>query len=842
MAVPSSRLLLIALVFLVVSAAVAHTKSQGRSHDGGKHQLETGPVTYDGRSLLINGKRELLFSGSIHYTRSTPEMWPDLLRKAKYGGLNVIQTYVFWNIHEPVKGQYNFSGNYDLVRFIKLVQEHGMYVTLRVGPFIQAEWNHGGLPYWLREVPNLIFRTDNAPYKYYMKKYVTMIVNKLKEAKLFFAQGGPIILAQIENEYDHIQLAYKDMGFSYVRWAARMAVKQNVGVPWIMCKQTDAPDPVINTCNGRHCGDTFSGPNKPYKPALWTENWTAQYRVFGDPASQRPAEDIAFSVARFFSKNGALTNYYMYHGGTNFGRTSAIFTTTRYYDEAPLDEYGLPRDPKWSHLKDLHKALRLSRKPLLWGVPGVQNLGENLEARFYELKNNSKICAAFLANNNSRSEAIVNWRGQDYYLPPHSISILPDCKTVVYNTQTIVSQHNARNIVRSTLANKMRWMESSEPIPSTVQVPITNRTPLELYSLLKDQSDYAWYTTSLELNPRDMSMKESIQPVLRIGSLGHAMLVFVNGEYVGSGHGSHDEKSFVFQKVVSLKAGVNQIALLAMTVGLPDSGAYMEHRYAGPKEIEVLGLNTGTIDLSRNGWGHQVGLNGEKIQVFTEEGSKRVQWGEINEPKKALTWYKTYFDAPEGNDPVAIKMSGMGKGMMWVNGESIGRHWMSFLSPLGQPTQSEYHIPRSFIKPTQNLLIVLEEEPAKPNSIEIMIVNRDTICSFITEYHPPNVKSWARENSLFRPVLDVVRTSAELKCPNYKKVVEVEFASFGDPVGSCGSYTLGKCDSPVSKEVVEQHCLNKTSCIVPIDRKLYFKNNDDCPDIKKTLAIQVNCA
>ncbi|XP_062002238.1 beta-galactosidase 13-like [Rosa rugosa] len=839
MTIRSCRVLLIALVSMVISAGATIAHSKGHV---GNQTLQHGPVTYDGRSLIINGKRELLFSGSIHYTRSTPEMWPDLLRKAKQGGLNVIQTYVFWNIHEPVQGQCNFKGNYDLVKFIKLVQKHGMYVTLRVGPFIQAEWNHGGLPYWLREVPNLLFRTDNAPYKYYMKKYVTMIVKRMREAKLFSPQGGPIILAQIENEYNHIQLAYKEMGYSYVRWAANMAVKQDAGVPWIMCKQMDAPDPVINTCNGRHCGDTFQGPNKPNKPALWTENWTAQYRVFGDPPSQRPVEDIAFSVARFVSKNGVLTNYYMYHGGTNFGRTSAIFTTTRYYDEAPVDEYGLPRDPKWSHLRDLHKALKLCKKPLLWGVSGVQKLGKDTEARFYELKDNSTICAAFLANNNSRTEAIVNWRGQEYYLPPHSISILPDCRTVVFNTQTIVSQHNARNFVRSKVANNLKWKKSQEPIPSIVQVPINSKTPLELYNLLKDVSDYAWYTTTLRLSRRDLPMKATIKPVLRIANLGHAMLVFVNGKYVGSGHGSHDEKSFIFQKTVSFTEGVNEIGLFAMTVGLPDSGAYMEHRYAGPREIIVLGLNTGTLDLSQNGWGHHIGLNGEKVKLFTEEGSKQVQWSNTKGAAQALTWYKTYFDAPEGRDPVAIRMTGMGKGMIWVNGQSIGRHWMSFLSPLGQPTQSEYHIPRSFIKPKQNFLVVLEEEPMKPDDIEILTVNRDTICSFITEYHPPNVKSWERKNSHFRPVLDVVRTSTELKCPNYKKIVAVEFASFGDPTGVCGSYVLGNCNSPVSKEIVEQHCLGKSSCVVPIDDKLFFKKNDACPDIKKTLAAQVKCA
>ncbi|KAB2600429.1 hypothetical protein D8674_010700 [Pyrus ussuriensis x Pyrus communis] len=796
MAVPISRALLIAHVSVVIAATLVHAKGYGHHAHGGYHHrhqnqsLQVGPMTYDGRSLIINGKRELLFSGSIHYPRRTIEMCPDILEKAKHGGLNVIQTYVFWNIHEPVQGQFNFEGNYDVVKFIKLVQEHGMYATIRLGPFIQSEWNHGGLPYCVREVPRIIFRSDNTAYKYHMKNYVDMIMNRLREAKLFAPQGGPIILAQIENEYNMVQLPYRELGNSYVRWAAEIAVNQNIGVPWIMCKQKDAPDPVINTCNGRHCGDTFTGPNKPNKPSLWTENWTAQYRVFGH---------CIFRCTLF------LTNYDMYHGGTNFGRTSSIFTTTRYYDEAPLDEYGLPRDPKWSHLKDLHKALKLSRKALLWGVSGVQKIRVDTEVHFYEMPA-TNTCPAFVTNNNFKTEATVNWRGVDYYLPPRSISILPDCKTVVFNTQRIVAQHNSRNLY-------------VEPILSALQVPVNNLTPLELYNLLKDTTDYAWYTTKLALSPQDLLMKESIRPALRIAILGHAMHVFVNGEYIGFAHGSHEEKSFVFKKLVPLKAGVNQISLLAMTIGLPDSGAYMEHRYAGPSLVTVLGLNTGTLDLTQNGWGHQVGLNGEKLQVFTEEGSKQVQWHKTKGVAEGLTWYNTYFDAPEGNDPVTIRMVGMGKGMIWVNGKSIGRHWTSFLSPLGEPTQAEYHIPRSFINPNQNLLVVV-----------------------ITEYHPPNVNSWARKDSIFQPVLDVIKTSTDIKCPKHKKVVAVEFASFSDPAGVCGSFVLGKCNSPVSKEIVEQHCMGKTSCSVPIDHKLFSSKNDGCPDIKKTLAIQVKCA
>merc|ERR1712115_175537 len=97
---------------------------------------------------------------------------------------------------------------------------------------------------------------------------------------------------------------------------------------------------------------------------------------------------------------------------------------------------------------------------------------------------------------------------------------------------------------------------------------------------------------------------------------------------------------------------------------------------------------------------------------------------------------------------------------MGVNGKNIGRHWMSFLSPLGQPTQSEYHIPRSYLKPMDNLIVILEEERANPEMIEIVTVNRDTICSYMTEYHPPHVRSWERKKNKFRPVVDDATSSS----------------------------------------------------------------------------------
>ncbi|KAJ7944137.1 Beta-galactosidase [Quillaja saponaria] len=730
LALSKELILLIALVSCSVLSVFAHGNN--------------GSVTYDGRSLIINGKRLLLFSGSIHYPRMPPEMWPDVLKNAKKGGLNVIQTYVFWDRHEPIQGQFNFEGNYDLVKYIKMIGENDMYVTLRVGPFIEAEWNFGGFPYWLKEVPNITFRTDNPPFKYHMKKFTKMIIEKMKNEKLFASQGGPIILSQIENEYNTVELAYREFGTRYIQWAGNMAVGLKTGVPWVMCKQKDAPDPVINTCNGRNCGDTFTGPNKPNKPILWTENWTAQYRVFGDPPSQRAVEDVAFSVARFFSKSGTLANYYMYYGGTNYGRTTSSFVTTRYYDEAPLDEYGLVREPKWGHLRDLHSALKLCQKALLWGHPSTEKLGKDLEARVYE-KPGTDICVAFLSNNHTRVHATVTFRGGKYNLPPHSISILPDCKTVAYNTQTIVAQHSARNYKISKIANNLQWTMFKEIIPTPESCPLKTKKPLELTNTTKDTTDYLWYGTSVILDKFDLPFRDNIIPVLQVANLGHLMHAFANGEYIGTAHGNNIEKSFVFRKPVTLKTGMNNISLLCATVGLPDSGAYMEHRFAGLHAVSLLGLNTGTLDLTLNGWGHKVGLDGENHKIITEQGANKFQWTTVNKgPGQPLTWYKAYFDAPEGNDPVAIQMGTMSKGMVWVNGNSIGRFWVSFHSPLGKPSQSVYHIPRAFIKPTKNLMVVLEEIGGDPYRIKLLTVNRDTICGYLTEYDPPNVKSWKR--------------------------------------------------------------------------------------------------
>ncbi|PPR92902.1 hypothetical protein GOBAR_AA27768 [Gossypium barbadense] len=702
--------------------------------------LVSATVSYDSKAIIINGRRRILLSGSIHYPRSTPEMWPDLIAKAKEGGLDVIQTYVFWNGHEPSPGKYYFEDRYDLVRFVKLVQQAGLYVNLRIGPYVCAEWNFGGFPVWLKYVRGIAFRTDNGPFKAAMQKFTAKIVNMMKAEKLFQTQGGPIIMAQIENEFGPVEWEIGAPGKSYTKWAAQMAVGLRTGVPWIMCKQDDAPDPVINTCNGFYC-ENFT-PNAKYKPKMWTENWTGWFTEFGGAVPTRPAEDIAFSVARFIQNGGSFVNYYMYHGGTNFGRTAGgPFIATSYDYDAPIDEYGLTREPKWGHLRDLHKAIKSSEAALVSAYPTVTSLGSKQEAHVFKSK--SGACAAFLANYDTRYSVKVKFGNGQYDLPRWSISILPDCKTAVFNTAKIGGAHSSKKAMVP-LNRAFSWQSYNEQSPTADDREATVHNGLwEQIYLTRDASDYLWYMTDVKIDPNEGFLKGGQGPILTVWSAGHALHVFINGQLSGTVYGGLDNPKLTFSNNVKLRAGINRISLLSVAVGLPNVGTHFETWNAGILgPVTLKGLNEGTRDISKQNWSYKIGLKGEALNLHTVTGSSSVEWVQGSQlvKKQPMTWYKTTFNAPGGNEPLALDMSSMGKGQVWINGQSIGRHWPGYIARgscgacdyagtytdkkcrtnCGEPSQRWYHVPRSWVKPSGNLLVVFEEWGGDPTRIALV--------------------------------------------------------------------------------------------------------------------------
>uniref|UniRef100_A0ACD5VVP2 Uncharacterized protein n=1 Tax=Avena sativa TaxID=4498 RepID=A0ACD5VVP2_AVESA len=807
---------------LVATLVVAGAPSGGRNRTATRRE-----VTYDGRALILDGTKRMLFSGDIHYPRSTPEMWPGLIENAKKGGLDVIQTYVFWNVHEPIQGQYNFEGRYDLVKFIREVHAQGLYVSLRVGPFIEAEWKYGGLPFWLRSVPNITFRSDNEPFKVHMQNFVAKIVNMMKDENLYYPHGGPIIISQIENEYKLVEAAFHSRGPPYVRWAAAMAVNLHTGVPWMMCKQDDAPDPIINTCNGLICGETFLGPNSPNKPALWTENWTSRYPLYGHDPRFRSAADIAFAVALFIArKKGSFVNYYMYHGGTNFGRFASSYVTTSYYDGAPLDEYGLVWQSTWSHLRELHAAVKQSEEPLLSGSYSNYSFGEQQEGHVFETESD---CVAFLVNFDKQKTSNIQLGEASVQLAPKSISILSGCRTIVFETAKINAQHGLRTAqIVQPLNDVDNWKLFKEPISQEISntTHIGNRL-FEHLSTTKDETDYLWY-----LSRYDYRSDGHDQIVLNVESQAHVLHAYINNDYVGSVHGSHDgPRNIILKTPITLKEGRNSISLLSVMVGSPDSGAYMEQRTFGVRKVSIQQEHQKSHSLNNELWKHQVGLSGETNKIYTLEGSSHAQWTAIDKSiHLPLIWYKTTFDTPWGNDPVTLNLSSMGKGEVWINGESIGRYWVSFKTPSGQPSQSLYHIPQYFLEPRENTLVLMEEMGGDPLQITVNTMSVTRVYSSVNELSTPSLLSRRKHPAV------------RLRCQKGKHITNIEFASYGNPVEDCrssGRSCLGSCHAETTEFVVKDACLGRRKCAIPV-RPAKF-GGDPCPGIEKSLSVVAIC-
>ncbi|KAK6936028.1 Glycoside hydrolase 35, catalytic domain [Dillenia turbinata] len=820
-------------------------------------------VTYDHRALVIDGKRRVLVSGSIHYPRSTPDMWPDLIQKSKDGGLDVIETYVFWNIHEPVRNQYDFEGRKDLVKFVKTVADAGLYVHLRIGPYVCAEWNYGGFPVWLHFIPGIKFRTDNAPFKAEMQKFTTKIVDLMKQNNLYASQGGPIILSQIENEYGNVDAPYGAAGKSYIKWAANMATSLNTGVPWVMCQQADAPDPIINTCNGFYC-DQWE-PNSDKKPKMWTENWSGWFLQFGGAVPYRPSEDIGFAVARFYQRGGTFQNYYMYHGGTNFDRTAGgPFISTSYDYDAPLDEYGLVRQPKWGYLKELHKAIKLCEDAMVATDPTITSLGSNLEAGVY--KTGSGLCCAFLANVDSHSDATVNFNGNSYHLPAWSVSILPDCKNVVLNTAKVNSvstlptfNYQSPSIkADSSDAFPSDWSYVTEPVGISKHNAFSKAKLLEQINTTADVSDYLWYSLSIDSGDDELSLHDGSQTTLHVSSLGHALRVFINGKLAGSGAGSNGNRKVSLDIPITLVPGKNKIDLLSLTVGLQNYGSFFDIEGAGiTGPVQLKGANGSTIDLSSRQWTYQIGLVGEDLGLSAGSSSQWISTSTL--PKKQpLIWYKTTFDAPAGGSPLALDFTGMGKGEAWVNGQSIGRFWPTYIAPssgctsscdyrgsfnsnkclknCGQPSQTMYHVPRSWLQPSGNTLVLFEESGGDPTQISFATREVASLCSHVSESQPLPVDLWTADTETRRKS----RPTLLLECPSPHQVISsIRFASFGTPHGTCGRFNHGKCDSAKALTIVQKACIGLKSCSLSVSVDTF---GDPCIGVTKSLAVEASCS
>ena len=316
----------------------------------------------DGK-FLLDGQSVQLICGEMHYPRVPKEYWRDRIRRAKAMGINTISTYVFWNYHERQPGVFDFSGQADLARFIRTCGEEGMYVVLRPGPYVCAEWDFGGYPYWVQNEKGMVWRSDNPQFLNACKRYIDRLGKEL--SALTVTNGGPILMVQVENEYG--SYAADKVYLGKLREMIRQA---GFNVPLITCDgagqmpagYVDGALPTVNGAVGEdimHTIDQFSK-GGPYFVAEFYPAW---FDVWGKRHSKRdwhsPAEQLDWMLGHNVS-----VSMYMFHGGTNFEYTNGANNSYGYepqptsYDyDAPLGEYGNPTPKYYAFREVIQKHL-----------------------------------------------------------------------------------------------------------------------------------------------------------------------------------------------------------------------------------------------------------------------------------------------------------------------------------------------------------------------------------------------------------------------------------------------------------------------------------------------------
>jgi beta-galactosidase len=301
--------------------------------------------------FLLDGEPFQVISGTLHYFRIHPEHWADRIRTAKAMGLNTIETYVAWNAHEPVRGEWDATGWNDLGRFLDLVAAEGLHAIVRPGPYICAEWHNGGLPVWLTSTPGIGLRRSEPQYLAAVTQYLERVYEIVAPRQI--DRGGNVVLVQIENEYG----AYgsdKD----YLRELVRVTHDAGITVPlttvdqpmpW-MLENGSLPELHLTGSFGSRAAERLETlrEHQPTGPLMCSEFWDGWFDWWGsihhttDPAASAHDLDVLLAA-------GASVNIYMVHGGTNFGTTNGANDKGRFdpivtsYDyDAPIDESGHP--------------------------------------------------------------------------------------------------------------------------------------------------------------------------------------------------------------------------------------------------------------------------------------------------------------------------------------------------------------------------------------------------------------------------------------------------------------------------------------------------------------------
>ncbi len=327
----------------------------------GKHSFALGQ-----KDFLLDGKPFQMISGEMHPARIPAEYWRHRIQMAKAMGCNTIAAYIFWNYQEPVEGTFDFkTSNHDVARFIKICQEEGMWVLLRPGPYVCAEWELGGIPPYLLRIPDIKLRCRDPRYIAAVDCYITALSGQLKP--MLVSNGGPILMVQVENEYGSFgndKTYLEDLRKIWVRNGCNVPFYTADGATPYMLEAGNIDGAAIGLDSGSNEGDFAQAAKRnPNVPSFSSETYPGWLTHWGEKWA-RPDTSGLLKEVGFLLDTKRSFNLYVVHGGTNFGFTAGANSggkgyepdVTSYDYDAPISEQGLPTPKFWALRKLITKS------------------------------------------------------------------------------------------------------------------------------------------------------------------------------------------------------------------------------------------------------------------------------------------------------------------------------------------------------------------------------------------------------------------------------------------------------------------------------------------------------
>lgn len=355
---------IIAVASLFSTALSASAISMPLPQQASEQTISNGKFEAGNGTFLLNGEPFVVKAAELHYPRIPKPYWDQRIKLCKALGMNTICLYTFWNSHEPKEGEFDFSGQNDLAEFIRLCAENDMKVILRPGPYVCAEWEMGGLPWWLLKKKDIKLRENDPYFLERVDKFQKAVADQV--ADMTISNGGPIIMVQVENEYG----SYGE-DKEYVA-NIRDMLRKNFGddvtlfqCDWSSNFTLNGLDDLIWTMNfgtGANIDQQFAKLKelRPESPLMCSEFWSGWFDKWGANHETRPSADMIEGIDEMLSK-GISFSLYMTHGGTNWGHWAGANSpgyapdVTSYDYDAPISESGQTTPKYWDLRKTLSK-------------------------------------------------------------------------------------------------------------------------------------------------------------------------------------------------------------------------------------------------------------------------------------------------------------------------------------------------------------------------------------------------------------------------------------------------------------------------------------------------------